>query len=341
MAIITYDSATLIFIGVQCTHPSPFLNLDPCWPSEILRKNKGRDPHRRPRGKRVGVRNRLRARAHRAPLPSILLVNVQSLGNKLDDLRARVKFQRDIRDCNLLCFTETWLNPARLKQEVPAQREVARWMDQLVAALQDALDDADWDMFRRSSDDVNMFVGFIGKLADDTVENTIIRTFPNQKPWVDKTIRDALRSRFAAYNTGLATGNMDDYKAASYSVRRAVKEAKRRYRKKLESQFQQSDSRSLWQGLRTITDYQRPSSRMGNVDASLADELNTFYARFEATANHASGASCTNNMHAVRAGEANTFTISDHDTFSLSFYALIAVLFPFCSASLFVVMDTH
>ncbi|KAI5087066.1 hypothetical protein C0J45_24395, partial [Silurus meridionalis] len=30
----------------------------------------------------------------------------------LDDLRARVKFQRDIRDCNLLCFTETWLNPA-------------------------------------------------------------------------------------------------------------------------------------------------------------------------------------------------------------------------------------
>ncbi|KAI5102918.1 hypothetical protein C0J45_6499 [Silurus meridionalis] len=53
------------------------------------------------------------------------------------------------------------------------QREVARWTDQSVAALQDTLDDADWNMFRRSSDDVNMFmeavVGFIGKLADDTV----------------------------------------------------------------------------------------------------------------------------------------------------------------------------
>ncbi|RXN39336.1 leucine-rich repeat-containing 24-like protein [Labeo rohita] len=54
----------------------------------------------------------MRARAHRTPLPSILLANVQSLENKLDDLRARAKFQRDIRDCNLLCFTETWLNPA-------------------------------------------------------------------------------------------------------------------------------------------------------------------------------------------------------------------------------------
>ncbi|KAI5616827.1 gastrula zinc finger protein XlCGF28.1-like [Silurus asotus] len=205
----------------------------------------------------------------------------------------------------------------RLKQEAPVQREVTRWTDQSVAALQDALDDADWDMFRRSSDDVNMFteavVGFIGKLTDDMVQKTTIRTFPNQKPWVDKTIRDALRSRSAAYNTGLATGDMDEYKAASYSVRRAVKDAKRRYGSKLESQFQQGGSRSLWQGLRTITDYKTPSSRMVNADASLADELNTFYARFKAAANHASGASGTTSVHAERAGEVNTFTISEHD----------------------------
>ncbi len=32
------------------------------------------------------------------PLPSILLANVQSLVNKMDDLRARISFQRDIRD---------------------------------------------------------------------------------------------------------------------------------------------------------------------------------------------------------------------------------------------------
>lgn len=95
-----------------------------------------------------------------------------------------------------------------------------------------------------------------------------------------------------------------------YSVRRAVKEAKRRYGRKLESQFQHGSSRSLWRGLSNITDYRTPSPRMGNVDASLADELNIFYARFEAAANHISG---TNSMHAERAGEVNTFTISEHD----------------------------
>ena len=61
------------------------------------------------RGKRSGLLVRLRRRAHRAPLPSILLANVQSLDNKVDEIRARVAFQRDIRDCNVLCFTETWL----------------------------------------------------------------------------------------------------------------------------------------------------------------------------------------------------------------------------------------
>jgi hypothetical protein len=50
------------------------------------------------------------------PLPSILLANVQSLDNKVDKIRARVAFQRDIRDCNLLCFTELWLSRDMLSE---------------------------------------------------------------------------------------------------------------------------------------------------------------------------------------------------------------------------------
>jgi hypothetical protein len=44
------------------------------------------------------------------PLPSILLANVQYLDNKIDDLDGRLNHQRDIQTCNILCFTETWLN---------------------------------------------------------------------------------------------------------------------------------------------------------------------------------------------------------------------------------------
>ncbi len=95
------------------------LSTDPAWPLEILQStelNIGHlnNPRRRRKhgGKHAGIRNRLRKRAHSPPLPSILLANAQSLENKMDDLRARISFQRDIRDCNIFCLTETWLTPS-------------------------------------------------------------------------------------------------------------------------------------------------------------------------------------------------------------------------------------
>ncbi|KAK1795768.1 hypothetical protein P4O66_008834, partial [Electrophorus voltai] len=99
-------------------------------------------------------------------------------------------------------------------------------LDQSVAALQDALDDADWDMFRCSTDDVSEFmeavVRFIGKLVDDTIPRATVKTFPNQKPWVDKTIHEALNSRTAAYNAGIIIENKDECKSAT-DVRRVFK----------------------------------------------------------------------------------------------------------------------
>ncbi|KAK1803842.1 hypothetical protein P4O66_003747 [Electrophorus voltai] len=148
-------------------------------------------------------------------------------------------------------------------------------------------------------------VGFIGKLVDDTIPRITIKKFSNQKPWVDRTIREALNSRTSAYNAGIISGNMDEYKSAAYGVRRAVREAKRRYGKKLETQFQQCGSRSLWQGLRMITDYRSPPSGLMSADESLANELNTFFARFEATSSSANASSTNANGASANSANAN------------------------------------
>lgn len=58
------------------------------------------------------VRNRLRKQVQRPPLPSNLLVNAQSLKNKLDDLRARLIFQWDVRDCSILRLSPLLLHPS-------------------------------------------------------------------------------------------------------------------------------------------------------------------------------------------------------------------------------------
>ncbi|KAK3546968.1 hypothetical protein QTP86_007292 [Hemibagrus guttatus] len=103
----------------------------------------------------------------------------------------------------------------------------------------------------------------------------------------------------------------------TFIMHRVVKEATRHYGKKPDSQFHQSGSISLWQELRTITDYRTPSSKTVNADAHLADELNTFYAHFEAAAHSTNGVRSANSTigrrHAENAKEENAFIISEHD----------------------------
>ncbi|KAK0156289.1 hypothetical protein N1851_000436 [Merluccius polli] len=64
---------------------------------------------RRKRGSRGGIRNRLRRRGSRLPLPAITLSNVRSLNNKLTELSA-LQYDSDYRQTSLFCFTESWLS---------------------------------------------------------------------------------------------------------------------------------------------------------------------------------------------------------------------------------------
>jgi hypothetical protein len=54
--------------------------------------------------------------AHRSRVK--LLSDVQSLDNEVDEIRARVAFQRDFRDCIILCFIETSLTWDSLLESV-------------------------------------------------------------------------------------------------------------------------------------------------------------------------------------------------------------------------------
>ncbi len=118
VSITVYDRDTLLNIGSSVAQRKPdfeFLNAgglftdtasDPfIW---VVQSRKRR--RRRKRGKRAGVLVRLRRRAFRPPLPTILLANVQSLDNKLCELRARISYQRETRDCCVICLTETWMS---------------------------------------------------------------------------------------------------------------------------------------------------------------------------------------------------------------------------------------
>ncbi|CAI5678409.1 unnamed protein product [Oreochromis niloticus] len=81
------------------------------WRSRVQRitGKRKRCERRQKRGKHDGVLERLKANARRPPIPSLFLANVRSLDNKLDLLRIRMSVSEEMRNCSILCLTETWL----------------------------------------------------------------------------------------------------------------------------------------------------------------------------------------------------------------------------------------
>ena len=84
----------------------------PDLPDWVPTRNESKEPcPLRRRGKRGGIRQRVRKRGHRPPLPTITLANVRSIRNKLDELQANLRYDHEYRNCSIICLTETCLNP--------------------------------------------------------------------------------------------------------------------------------------------------------------------------------------------------------------------------------------
>ena len=54
------------------------------------------------------MKQRIKKRGGRHPLPTITFSNTRSLRNKFDELIALSQYDCHYRQSNLLCFTETW-----------------------------------------------------------------------------------------------------------------------------------------------------------------------------------------------------------------------------------------
>jgi hypothetical protein len=101
----------------------------------------------------------------------------------------------------------------KLKQEVPVLRTIQCWSDQSESTLQDCFDHVDWDRFWVASENnIDIYADsvseFIKKCIGDVVATVTIKTYPDQKLWIDGSIRTKLNARTNAFNHGKVTGNM-------------------------------------------------------------------------------------------------------------------------------------
>ncbi|XP_037533803.1 olfactory receptor 52E8-like [Nematolebias whitei] len=100
----------------------------------------------------------------------------------------------------------------------------------------------------------------------------------NQKPWLTAEVYRLLRAR----NTTFTAGDQVGLRAARNNLSRGIRKAKKQYSRKIAHRFSDSkDTRSLWRGIQTIMNY-KPAPQTCDSTTSTLNELNDFFAWFEA-----------------------------------------------------------
>jgi hypothetical protein len=123
----------------------------------------------------------------------------------------------------------------------------------------------------------DVVTSYIRFCEDSCIPTKQAKSWPNDKPWFDRGLKALVKAKEEAHSSGDAAA----FKRAKYDLEKAIRKAKWEYRQKLESQFQSNNTRDVWQGMQTITNYKKKAPPVDVSDKDLPDKLNEFYARFD------------------------------------------------------------
>ncbi len=120
----TYDRQQLLDLRLQANTLPPATLDTVKWLNELIngqnaiQENSYVKKNKRKRGKKGGIRARLRRRGTKTPLPAVMFGNVRSIRNKIDEFSANCKYLRDFRESSFISLTETWLQDKDVDETV-------------------------------------------------------------------------------------------------------------------------------------------------------------------------------------------------------------------------------
>ncbi|KAI4903353.1 hypothetical protein NFI96_000123 [Prochilodus magdalenae] len=120
-------------------------------------------------------------------------------------------------------------------------------------------------------------LGYISKCVEDVTTTKTVTCYPNQKPWLNGEVRSLLKARDAAFRSGDA----QELRRARRELTAGVKRAKAAYALKIQGHFSSQDPRSMWRGIKCITDYKTRDAQCSKDPSLPEGSQQKFYARFE------------------------------------------------------------
>ncbi|KAK0139729.1 hypothetical protein N1851_023362 [Merluccius polli] len=169
-----------------------------------------------------------------------------------------------------------------VKSQPVTTKTVRRWSEEAYETLRGCFEVTDWQaLCEPHGEDINgltvCVTDYINFCVDTIVPPETVLCYPNNKPWVTKEVKTILNDKRRAFTAG----NREEVRTIQRELKVKIKEAKQKYRRKLEWKLQQNNMREVWSGMRTITGFRPTSNRGvgGSVDG--ANEINLFFNRFD------------------------------------------------------------
>ncbi|KAM4546729.1 uncharacterized protein V3H82_020458 [Fundulus diaphanus] len=137
-------------------------------------------------------------------------------------------------------------------------------------------------MFQSShGDDINSLTECITDYMNFCVESIVptrrLRCFPNNPRWVTPELKVLLNQKKRAFYSG----DREEQRRVQRELQWKIRAAKKDYGKKMEEQLAQNNVRDVWRGLKNISGFGQKTSRAADGDTKTADELNSFFTRFD------------------------------------------------------------
>ena len=84
-----------------------------------------------------------------------------------------------------------------------------------------------------------------------------LRCYPNNKPWITSDIKDLLNQKKRASQNG----DGERWRNVQRELKKTLRLAKVEYKKKVERQLENNNTKEVWRGIRTITGYRLKNRR--------------------------------------------------------------------------------
>ena len=170
----------------------------------------------------------------------------------------------------------------RVKTERVVKKHVRVWSPECVSELQGCFDCTDWDVLIRASESVNeatdVISSYINFCEDMLIPTKMVKIYPNNKPWITKALKKTINEKKIAFQS------KQDRKAVQKRLNKQIRDAKRAYKEKVETQFQSGSIADAWKGLKQLTG-QSKSKLVSNLPSeekmAFSEKLNEFYCRYE------------------------------------------------------------